>query len=781
MNSRIFQAQLILAAIDRASAVVNSTVNNAITKLNALQKKAEGLSKSATNFGRDTLVMGGAAAAGLAPTIKAFSDLEDSTVRLKTVMMKDGGLVSANFEKVNAIANDLGNRLPGTTADFQNMMAAMLQLGVSEESIIGGVGESAANLAIVLKMPFEEAAEVAAKLKQATGVADKDMLKFMDSIARTRNLGADTTEMRYAWSRSAGTMKLLGIQGLEASKSMNAVFATLIRNGASGETVGTGMSSVLSAMMDTKKMKKFNDEAAKLGMTFEFVDKKTGQFKGVEHMIGQLDRLKGLNATQRFDLVQALLGPGQDASFMNQLIDSGYEGFNEMQKQMKAQAQLTDKVTAQLGTLKNVWDAASGTFTNTIAGFAETFSPELKELSNRFAKLSQDIGNFIKANPMIAKFVGLATMGFIAVAGVLGVAGLAVAGFAKAWSYILLGSSKFMTFFKSIWNGLASIGRGLVTVGRGAVWLAKTMGNAFMMIGRALLVAGRFMLANPILIIITAIAVAAFLIYKYWDKVGPFFGRVWNTVRRVTVTVWNSISAFFRRVWAGIVNVFSGAWNWIKNAFLNYHPLGMIIKNWTPITQFFGNLWDRVKGIFNSFWQWLKGLGTNFYQAGSNIVESIWEGIKAMAYKPVQAIKDLAAEIRSYMPFSPAKKGALRDIHRIRLVETIASSIKPNSMLAAMKSTAMATFTAVPKLFQPVTNMVSNFLGTGGASKSKSSLMPNQRTGGGASIVYSPTITISGGGTAAKEDFKKMLQEHKDELMRLINKEMERNTRKSFA
>lgn len=781
MSSRIFQAQLILAAIDRASAVVNSTVNNAITKLNALQKKADSMSKAATNFSRDTAMMGGAAAAGLAPTIKAFSDLEDSTVRLQTVMMKDGGAISKNFEKVNAIANDLGNRLPGTTADFQNMMAALLKLGVTEESIIGGVGESAANLAIVLQMPFEEAAIAAAKLKEATGVADKDMMQFMDSIARTNQLGVDTTEMRYAWSRSAGQLKLMGIQGLEASKSMNMLFATLIKTGMSGETTGTAMTSMLSAMMDSKKMEKFNREAAKLGLTFEFVDKKTGAFKGPENMIMQLEKMRGLTATQRFNLTQALLGPGQDAQAMNTIIQNGVDGYNEMQRRAAQQATLQQKVNAQLGTLKNLWDAATGTATNTLAAFAEQFAPELKNITNGFAKLSENVGKFVKANPMVAKFIGIATMGFIALMATLTAAGLAVAGFTKMWSYMLLGSSKFMTFFKSIWTGLSTLGKWFVNIGRGAVWLAKIVGNAFMMIGRALLVAGRFMLANPIVILITAIAVAAFLIYKYWDKVAPFFTKVWNTVRRVTVSVWNSVLAFFRRVWAGIVNVFTGAWNWIKNAFLNYHPLGMIIKNWTPITQFFTGLWNRVKGIFNSFWGWLKGLGTSFYQAGSNIVNSIWEGIKSMAYKPVQAIKNLAAEIRSYMPFSPAKKGALRDIHRIRLVETIAASMKPNSMLQAMKNTAMATFTAVPKLFQPVTNLVSNFLGTGGSSKSKSVITPTQRASAGASIVYSPTITISGGGASAKEDFKKMLQEHKDELMRLINKEMERSNRKSFA
>ena len=39
------------------------------------------------------------------------------------------------------------------------------------------------------------------------------------------------------------------------------------------------------------------------------------------------------------------------------------------------------------------------------------------------------------------------------------------------------------------------------------------------------------------------------------------------------------------------------------------------------------------------------------------------------------------------LPFRPAKEGPLRDIHRIRLVETIAESIKPTPLVNAMRHT----------------------------------------------------------------------------------------------
>ncbi|ELS1192805.1 hypothetical protein QPQ79_004322, partial [Escherichia coli] len=42
-------------------------------------------------------------------------------------------------------------RLPGTTADFQNMMQMLVRQGIQAENILGGVGKATAYLAVQLK------------------------------------------------------------------------------------------------------------------------------------------------------------------------------------------------------------------------------------------------------------------------------------------------------------------------------------------------------------------------------------------------------------------------------------------------------------------------------------------------------------------------------------------------------------------------------------------------------------------------------------------------------
>ena len=653
------------------------------------------------------------------------------------------------------------------------MMSVLIKQGVTEQTIINGVGKSAAYLAVALKLPYEEGAKMAAKLKEASGVANEDFLQFMDTIARTSNLGVEAGEMQYAFSRSAGALKLMGIQGLEASKAISAVYATLIRTGASGETVGTGMQAILNTFMNADKMKVFNAEAAKLGVNMEFVDKKTGQFKGVENMIAQFDKLKQFNPQQRANLVQALLGPGQDASFMNTLIDKGISGYNDMIASMSSQATLEQKVEAQLSTLKQLWEAATGTFTNTLAAFGETIAPELKRLTESFGKLSESLSGFIKNHPGLAKIIGLGIMGFTAIAGAVGAAGFAVGAAAK--------------FFSFGAGGLKLIMQSGLWAAKSLSWLSFVMRYQFVTsvvpalskIGTAFKALWAIMAANPWVLIAAAAIAAAILIYKNWDKIVAWFTKIWEYIKMYALQAWewlkkmflnytphgliikhwDKISAWFSGLWERIKSLTSQAWQWLKKMFLNYTPHGLIIKHWGSIVEFFGGLWDKVKGVFRGFIDWLKGLGSIFVKAGANIMTSIWEGIKSMASKPIQAMQDVVKKIREFLPFSPAKRGPLMDLHRVKIVETIAQAIKPAPLVKAMQVTTAAAVMATT----PVNSMSSNNIG-----------------GGSVSIVYNPTITIGAGSSQDKQAFVDLLKQHKDDIARIVTDVNDRNNRKKF-
>lgn len=277
--------------------------------------------------------------------------------------------------------------------------------------------------------------------------------------------------------------------------------------------------------------------------------------------------------------------------------------------------------------------------------------------------------------------------------------------------------------------------------------LAKTLGFAVAAVSGFLLFAGAInivkaawlamrvaMMTNPVGLILMAIAVLAAVIMANWDKIGPFFTRLWARVKAT----------------------FSAAWVWIKNLLQNYTPVGLIYKHWDTIVAYFTNIWEKVKNTFTAVWEWIKGLADKFFQAGVNIVNSIGDGIEAEAQKLLDKVKKLAKDIRDFFPFSPAKTGPLKDIHKIKLIETIAANIKAAPMVNAINGVAGAARNAMDVPMSPA------------------------MAGGGMSINYSPTIHIAGGGPAAKLEFSQMLKAHKDELMRIIQGETERKARKSY-
>jgi hypothetical protein len=92
---------------------------------------------------------------------------------------------------------------------------------------------------------------------------------------------------------------------------------------------------------------------------------------------------------------------------------------------------------------------------------------------------------------------------------------------------------------------------------------------------RALFLLSRAFLTNPIGIAVALIAGAAYLIYRNWETVGPFFAALWD----------------------GVKAIFTAGFEFVKAYFLDFTPLGLIISNWEPIVTYFSGLWDRVKGF----------------------------------------------------------------------------------------------------------------------------------------------------------------------------------------
>lgn len=622
-----FQLKALITGVDKLSPA-----------LKGIRKNIKVWQRDLKSAGEGAPAIGAGLAAAVGGSLAAFAQSENAATGLKVAMMDAGGSVGPEFKKINDLAVGLGNKLPGTTADFQDMMTMLQRQGLSAETVLGGVGEATAYLAVQLGKAPAAAAEFAAKMQDATGTASKDMMSLFDTIQKAFYMGVDDTNMLSFFSKTSSVLKMIDKDGLKASQSLAPLAIMMDQMGMAGEASGNAIRKVLQAGFDSKKISAANRLMSRKGIKLDFTDGK-GEFGGLDNLFSQLHKLQSLTSQQRTTIIKQIFGDDAETlQVVNALIDKGRSGYDEIQQKMARQASLQQRVGAQLGTLKNLWDAMTGTAVNGLAAIGGAFQGEAKDTVTWLGDMAAKFSEFAAANPEVIR-------------GVVGIA----AGFA-ALKLALYAGGVAMTFF----------------------------GNA--------------MTATPIGLILRGVAMAAGLIIANWGTIGPWFAKIWQTITVVASAAWETIkllflnlnplgiviqnwgpisswlsglwsdvqsgfslfvaflkqglleftplvaisenwgpiSAWFSELWGAVTTGFSLAWEFLKQGFLDFHPLGIIIKNWEPIVAWFKGMWERIQPYLQPLMDgasWVGGKvggvmdnAGSIWQRSGEAIRSIWSG-----------------------------------------------------------------------------------------------------------------------------------------------------------
>ncbi|ELU7122758.1 phage tail tape measure protein, partial [Escherichia coli] len=96
--------------------------------------------------------------------------------------------------------------------------------------------------------------------------------------------------------------------------------------------------------------------------------------------------------------------------------------------------------------------------------------------------------------------------------------------------------------------------------------LAGSLVRGFMIAARALLWIGRALMMNPVGLAITAVAAAAYLIYRNWG----------------------AVSSWFKQRWADIQEAFNGGIAGIGKLLVNWSPAGLLYKAFAAALKYLG-------------------------------------------------------------------------------------------------------------------------------------------------------------------------------------------------
>ena len=642
----------------------------------------------------------------------AFSELEDARVEMEVAFMTSTGLPE-EMEKINKIAEELGTKLPGSATHFYRLATALKQAGLSAKDIAEGIFEGAGYAWVLFKNEVspDQAGEYMAEFANAFRIPANQFMDFVDKLQRLKFAsGLTLTEIAYSTKYFSAELQQLGVTGLKAFDIMSAWLGTLKQVGLKGETAGTSIRAVLH---NISKLDENLEKLKKKGIDLQisakdFFDEK-GAFKLEEFLITIKNRLSEIHdPIQRMQILQTLfdtegmraitplliktkeealafldsikntLSPEEYQRLRKQIEEGKFSGLEGMAKKLNEQASLWQRINKVINTFKNVLESLMGTLEQVGAIIGSLVAPSLKILFNFLNNLLSKVSNFITTHKTLSSILVYTIGAFVGLLTVLGALSLVLGtvlklfsiGFAPiAW---IIRTNLVRGLTSAIWQNMIAFIKWAITGTTSTNWLKsldffllKAKLSMLQLIGviRMKIIALRAMawawITSPIGLITAGIAtliVIGYVLYRNWDKIS-----------KALVT----------------------AWNWLKT-------------NWQKVLQVF--LWINPFTApimaLNKLVQYVYRI--NLFDAGARIIKTLWEGMKSLASKPVEVVKNIAQKIRNMLPFSPVKEGPLSTLHKVDIIGTIAENIKPAPLISAMQKSLQVIRASIEPLIQPV-------------------------------------------------------------------------------
>lgn len=285
---------------------------------------------------------------------------------------------------------------------------------------------------------------------------------------------------------------------------------------------------------------------------------------------------------------------------------------------------------------------------------------------------------------------------------------------------------------------LMTFGAPLMLAGRGALFLGRLLaGNlvsGLRLAGQAVLWLGRALLMNPIGLAITGIALGAYLIYRNWDKLKPWFQGLWGEIKAA----------------------FAGGIGGVAALILNWSPLGLFYKAFAGVMKWFGI-----------------DLPKNFTDFGANLIGGLVSGIKAKLGAAKDTIVGFGKDVKGWFADTLGIKSPSRVFMGFgdNIAQGAAIGIGRSAGLASKAAAGMASDTAAAAAAQRI-NAGRAGAGAAGAAASGA---------GGMTIHFSPTIQVQGGAAeAVKGQVTEALNLSLHELEQLIKRVSAQQARRAY-
>lgn len=449
--------------------------------------------------------------------VKAAMDFESTMADIRKVVdfpEPDG------LQKMGQTILDMSRRLPMTANDIGKIIAAGGQSGIAAKDL-SAFAESAIKMGVAFDITADEAGQAMAEMRAAFRMTQPQVNALADKI---NYLGNNTAASAKDIMEIVQRIGPLGEVAGAASGSIAAMGATLRGMGVQNEIAATGIKNLL-----------LNLSAGKAATKAQ-----VAVFKQLGYSASEVSKSMQLNADETIRVILskiAKLPKHAQAAALTQLFGKEVVGsiaplltnLDQLQTNLK----LVGDATKYAGSMEKEYQARAATTANSLVIFRNqvnalgiTVGSVLLPAVN---SLLMTVGPWVGQVTELAQKYPTVTKAVIATAGALVTMKVATFALGFAFTYLKGGLLNIVGLFYRTSAAAALVGTTTTTAAAGPTLLGK----AFLFLGRGILWAGRMLLLNPIGLAVTAIAGAAYLIYKNWEPLKKWFTELWADITKI--------------------------------------------------------------------------------------------------------------------------------------------------------------------------------------------------------------------------------------------------------
>ena len=694
-------------------------------------------------------------AAAVAGTIRG---LADPAIKFESAMADVRKVVDFDTpEQFKEMGNDilkLTRTIPMAGEEIAAIVAAGGQSGVARENLLG-YAKDAATMGVAFDMAAGDAGEAMATMANVLGKPITEMAQFGDVINHlSDNANSKAKDIVNVITRVGSDTRMLGLSENQAA----ALGSTFLSMGKAPELAAQAVKGMSSAFLHLKAGA-HEKELKQLGFTTKSFA--AAMNKDAQGAISSfIEKVKKMPKDKQYPLLAKVFGKqyaddilllAQNTGEYNRQLgllqetdaNGNLKYIGSMQREFENRSNTTEnKLTKLKNSLAEIATKIGNAFLPVITSFVENITPVIYSITE-----------WVETNPQLMEWV-------LTVGGGIGAVVGGLLTLHSAFSFVSAGLLPFIKLGKFLGGFLGNfLFSAISKLSLGLGYLIGYVIKGAMMFGKAILMMSRALLTNPIGLLITGIAVAAYLIYDNWEKIGPWFSELWQTVSGAFSSAWASITNFCSEAWTNISNFFTSGIGNITATILDWSPLGLFQQVFSTVLSWFG---IDVPSKFSDF-------GKNMIDGLVNGIKNAWEGAKQIVSDLGDGIKGWFAEKLGIHSPSRVFKG-----YGVNVVEGLAIGMNKSLPIAEDASDNLSSAVGLNGVSHN-TGLLTNYQPLNRAEVMSSATAQAQ----GIVVHFNPTINVNGGErngvlNQVEQGLKMSLSEFEMMLKRVLDQQQRR-------